>query len=174
MGSSGEIAEIVNRFAVVAEQFCSVLDGAPSLTRIELLTAVYTAIPKLIDQAINMPDVEPNECDGEEADVGIREGTRLGHDDWQRLYSVLKEKLGDWDSYQQVFNPVIDNESIGGSLADDLADIYRDLKDVLVKRKASALRSEDSIWDWRFSFRSHWGKHAIDALKVIHSRLHYN
>jgi hypothetical protein len=32
-------------------------------------------------------------------------------------------------------------------------------------------RAEDIIWEWRLGFSSHWGKHAIDALRTIHFRL---
>ena len=40
----------------------------------------------------------------------------------------LKGKLGDWDLYHQVFDPTQDDEA---SLADDIADIYSDLKEGL-------------------------------------------
>jgi hypothetical protein len=81
---------------------------------------------------------------------------------------LLKEKLGDWDSYRQVFDPTEDTEAIFGSLADDIADIYRDLQEGLVLCEA---RPQDAIWEWRLLFYSHWGKHAINALLTTHFRL---
>jgi Domain of unknown function (DUF5063) len=51
---------------------------------------------------------------------------------------------------------------------DDLADIWRDLKeglDVLTNRTASA--EVDAIWHWRFSFESHWGRHARSAITAL-------
>jgi hypothetical protein len=172
--SSRANLEIVDRFSVVAAQFCAVVDAAPRLSREEFLSQVYSVLPKLIDQAICMPDIEPDES-SEVAPVpeGQLENTRLGHHQWQRLYDMLKEKLGDWESYRELFDPIGDTEPCGGSLADDLADIYRDLKEVLVRNESSSARPENRIWEWQFSFNSHWGRHAIDALRVIHIRLRY-
>ena len=83
---------------------------------------------------------------------------------------MLKEKLGNWDSYRQLFDPTEDNEAIFGSLADDIADIYFDLKEGLLLAEHQT-PPEDIIWEWRLSFYSHWGKHAMDALLTIHFRL---
>jgi hypothetical protein len=90
---------------------------------------------------------------------------------WRQLYDLLKEKLGDWDLYWQVFNPTTDKEADCGTLADDIADIYRDLKEGLVLNEKRLARPEDVIWEWRLLYYSHWGKHAIDAMLTIHFRL---
>jgi hypothetical protein len=165
--------DTVARFTLVAEQFCAIVDSCPNLSRDELIAQVYSTLPKLIDQAICMPDVELDDSDEEASDrFGQRENTRLGHEEWQRLYHILGENLGDWNAYRQVFDPIFDTELIGGSLADDLADIYRDLKEGLVTNESCTASPEDKIWGWRFSFCTHWGKHAIDALSVLHTRLH--
>jgi len=70
-----------------------------------------------------------------------------------------------------VFDPTKDSEAISGSLADDIADIYRDLKKGLELKETYPRQPEAAIWQWRFGFYSHWGKHAMDALLAIHSRL---
>ena len=90
-----------------------------------------------------------------------------------KLYSLLKlsEPRADWDRYWQVFDPTEDDEAVFGTLADDIADIYRDLKEGLVLIEAHEVPPEDIIWNWRFSFYSHWGKHAMDALLTVHFRL---
>ena len=67
--------------------------------------------------------------------------------------------------------PTEDKEAIFGTLADDLADIYRDLKEGLVLREEKLASSADIIFNWRILYYSHWGKHAIDALLVLHFRL---
>jgi hypothetical protein len=43
------------------------------------------------------------------------------------------------------------------------ADVTRGLRlwDLDVPREAA-------IWEWRFHFESHWGDHAIDALRALH------
>jgi len=53
-------------------------------------------------------------------------------------------------------------------LADDFADIYRDLKEGLNLNESHEASPEDNIWHWRLGYYSHWGKHAIDAVRTIH------
>jgi hypothetical protein len=167
-----EIAQIADRFSAIANQFCSVVDSGPTLDREELLSKLYPILPTLIGEAIGLPDVSRDDDDGPEAQS--RDGNMNGLSDQEcsKLYSFLKEKLGDWDGYHQVFDPTEDTEAVFGTLADDIADIYRDLKEGLISReRREGLPDEDAIWTWRLLFYSHWGKHAMDALLTIHFRL---
>jgi hypothetical protein len=61
-------------------------------------------------------------------------------------------------------------EAVMLSLGDDLVDICRDLKRGLLALDAGAL-GEDVTWEWRFGFYTHWGRHATEALRVLHARL---
>lgn len=88
--------------------------------------------------------------------------------EWERLYQSLKEKLGEWNLYWQVFDPTKDSEAIRGSLADDVADVYRDVKEGLDCHNPDSTLQGEAIWVWRVGYYSHWGKHAIDALRTIH------
>jgi len=45
-----------------------------------------------------------------------------------------------------------DTEAIHGSLADDIADIYRDLKDGLVLKETRRSQPEDLIWECGSAF----------------------
>jgi len=171
MSTSAKNAEAANRFGSVAQRFCRAVDSAPNLNRTELLLQVYRILPQLINEAIDLPNVELSDDEGQEEEQGksqarVRAG--LSEAQWAQLYAFLKEKLGDWDLYWQVFDPIKNNEAIRGSLADDIADIYRDLKAGLVLSAAQQALPEDNIWEWRLLFYSHWGKHAIDALRTIH------
>jgi hypothetical protein len=174
MNTETNHVEIVNRFAGIANRFCSVVDSAPKIERADLLFQIYRILPKVIDEAISVPDVTPSDSnDGIDgtSQVPVRTKHRQSLEEWSQLYNLLKEKLVDWDSYRQVFDPTRDNEAIFGTLADDLADIYRNLKEGIVASESHRARPEDVIWSWRFSFYSHWGKHAMDALLAIHFRL---
>ena len=132
-------------------------------------------LPKLIDSSISLPDVEIDDADAELRDPpDFKEAARQRHPEWQCRYTQLIEVLGDWDCYQVVFNSVKDRESIVGSLADDLADIYGDLNESLIGREARFVSHEEQIWNWRFLFSYHWGKHAVDALSAIYWRLERN
>jgi len=52
------------------------------------------------------------------------------------------------------------------SLSDDLADIYCDLRSGL-NALDDGMDPVDVIWEWRFSFTSHWGDHVLEALRAL-------
>jgi len=171
MNTVADNAAIAGRFAVVANRFCSVVDSASSMERTDLLLQIYRILPKLIDEAISLPDVKLSDSDDPIEGSGqpaFPANVRQSVQEWGQLYNLLKEKLGDWDRYWQVFDPTEDDKAIFGTLADDIADIYRDLKEGLVLIEAHEAPPEDIIWNWRLLFYSHWGKHAIDALRTSH------
>lgn len=56
-----------------------------------------------------------------------------------------------------------------GDLADDITDIYRDLSEGLSLYSTGHLAEAE--WAFVFSFRSHWGRHAADAIQALHSWL---
>ena len=141
------------------------MDSASDIDRTEFVAQVYRILPKLIDQAIEMPNVEPGDNQQRRSPLEVR------HHEWQRLFNALKEKLGQWDLYRQVFDPTGDSNAIFGSLADDIADIYRDLRKGLELKETYPSQPDAAIWEWRFGFYFHWGKHAMDALLAMHSRL---
>ena len=92
----------------------------------------------------------------------------LTNDEAAALQRRLGEKLGDIDFYSVVFDPYdFDTTPVTGSLADDLADIYRDLQDGF-----AALRNGETanaLWQWKFGFDSHWGKHAVEAMYALYN-----
>jgi hypothetical protein len=151
-------------FRSIAAELCAIVDTAPSLDRVVMLSRLYGILPRLIHQAIELPRVS---CSDGDTRIEIRKA-RMKTGDWDRLYQLLKERLGDWNLYWQVFDPTKDSEAIHGSLADDIADIYRDLNDGLGFENPDLALQRDAVWSWRFGFYSHWGKHAIDALRTIH------
>lgn len=130
--------------------------------------------PELVGEGIRLPDTDPFERDKDEADDDsplppMREG--ITYQECAVVYNLLKEKLGEDDLYWTVFDPTKDNEVIRGTLADDIAGIYGDVKQGLLTLKKGAADSRLIIWDWRLSFYSHWGDHATSALRTIHALL---
>jgi hypothetical protein len=83
------------------------------------------------------------------------------------VYERLKEKLGTSGIYWEIFDSTTFSEPIKGSLADDISDIYFDLKESVYLADRNA-RPEDTLWEMRFSFSSHWGRHLTSALRAIY------
>jgi hypothetical protein len=157
--------KVLDRFGVLAKRFCRIVDSAPHLDRTEFVELIYQILPRLIDQAIQLPDVEPSKRRRRKLPKGVSPV------EWQQLFKSLRDKLGDWDLYREVFDPMRDTEAIFGSLADDIADIYRDLKKGLELKETSKRPPEEVIWEWKFSFQCHWGEHATGGLRAIYFRL---
>jgi hypothetical protein len=92
----------------------------------------------------------------------------MTNDDTTVLRHRIGTKLGDHDLYSVVFDPSErDSAPVTGSLADDVADIYRDLQDGFAELRAG--RSANALWQWKFGFDRHWGKHAGEANYALHS-----
>lgn len=53
-----------------------------------------------------------------------------------------------------------------GDAGDDLADVWRDLKEGMLAWEAGDHRG--AAWTWHFGFEVHWGYHAVDVLRQIH------
>ena len=109
--------EVFSRFAEVAKKYWGAVESARSVERNDLVLRIYRLLPLLIREAIGLAVVEPSEYGNQKE----RRKARMSEQQWGELYSLLKEKLWDWNLYSQVFDPTKDREAIDGSLADDIA-----------------------------------------------------
>ncbi len=85
------------------------------------------------------------------------------------LYTNLRRIIGIRDAYWMEFDHM-GEESASGSLADDLTDIYYELKRSLPHLEIDA---SQAVNDLRSGFKFHWGQHLVDAerhLYVLGSR----
>ena len=161
-------------FVQLAEQFCELVEASEGIGREELLHRMHTLLPRLYAQALLLPndpegeDVAEEDDDSDEPLNHAPDPDRSSHEAWQHLYKSLGEKLGSTDFYAEIFDPYHDppEEAVMGSLADDFADIYRDLKAGLLKWSRG--ERDAAVWHWRFDFEAHWGEHASGALRAIH------
>jgi len=76
------------------------------------------------------------------------------------LYTQLVEILDDRDSYWLEFDRDGDSLMMTGSLADDLTDIYCELKHGLRTVEEDPARA---VQAWQDGFSAHWGQHLTDA-----------
>ena len=86
---------------------------------------------------------------------------------WSGLYHLLREKLGPLDTYWALFDSTKKEDLVQGTLSADLPEIYFDLKRDLNLDK-TGISQADFAWELRFSFWSHWGRHALEALKAMY------
>jgi hypothetical protein len=102
--------------------------------------------------------------------------SRVDLDERFELYSRLRLLLGDRDGYWLEFDRAGDGaDGMTGSLADDLTDIYCELKAGLGLYDQSP---EDALTAWVCSYEVHWGGHLADAERHLaqltaHGRLEF-
>lgn len=152
---------VATSFASVCRRYCDIVDASAATEKIELLLQLYRVLPELILEAIRLPDTDPwkrDEEDGSDVDLTPSKHPSLEMTDqeWGNLYKLLKEKLGEPPFYWAVFNPVEDKEAIEASLADDIADIYRDVIEGVRLLSKTTTDPGEIIWEWRLLFHSHW------------------
>ncbi|PLY14701.1 MAG: DUF5063 domain-containing protein [Sedimenticola sp.] len=82
------------------------------------------------------------------------------------MYAKLHRLLGEKDGYWMEFDVAHDGQSMTGSLADDLTDIYCELKQGLKLLENEPKRVFD---DWINGYRVHWGQHLIDAERHLYT-----
>lgn len=142
--------DAVDSFVREARAFCSFVESASKLSLAERLDTARWHLIHLYTAALSLPSVEPDDSDaGPSREV-------------PKSWPGFEGK----DSYWEVFDPYQLDEPVGGSLTDDLLDVYRDVQGGLVLWDAS--QHPNAIWEWRFHFNVHWGDHAIDALRALH------
>jgi hypothetical protein len=117
---------------------------------------VRAAIAELHFAAINLPKVDFDED---------HESETVPKEKWedirQRFSNLLVE--GYWD----VFDPLKEEEPVFNPLSDDLADIYSHIREDLSLYEAGYIY--EAVWQWRFNYLIHWGKHLTSAQRALHS-----
>lgn len=88
-----------------------------------------------------------------------------GHDGWLAVYGRCAALP--FQHYSTCADP---HESAGacietGDLADDLADVWRDLKSGLAQYLNGSPAA--AAWTWRSDYSAHWGRHATGALHAL-------
>ena len=152
---------VVATFAQSASQFCELVEQCDRYESGDFFHRVRMVLPLLYHQAMQLP-----ETSGDSQTLN----RTLTHEEWCRILSSLSTKLGECDTYWVIFAPTqLEPESpVCGSLNDDIADIYRDLKNGLIHWAAGDEKLRESVvWEWKFSFETHWSHHLVNALRVM-------
>lgn len=148
----------LTRMRAVAEEYCRLIEGLESrpanwLERLNgLLPRLHAAVASLAgSRGDGRHYLEPN------LDARFE------------LYTRLCGLLGDRDSYWMEFDAAGEEHGKSGSLADDLTDIYCELKYGLTLLSAQPEAPGDAFEGWRTGYRVHWGQHLVDAERHLYS-----
>lgn len=155
-------------FKTAAERYCSLFESQPTDVN-RWIEEVLSALAQVYAAAHRLPDFSLSD---EAPD--IPDSLDVTHEDWRSLFGFVQRALGSRDAYWAYFDPSepsdANEEPIFHSLADDLADIYRDLKPGLRAWETGDDRYlETIVFDWKTPlFGCHWGLHAVSAMRALH------
>ncbi len=145
-----DIARPIASFVREVYEFCDFIKDAGKLPLPDRLQRARRHLLALYAAGADLPHIEP---------LSERTGpTHPSPEDWAAFES--------FETYWEVFDPYKQEEPVAGSLSDDLLDVYRDVRRGLWAWEKNQIA--DAVWDWRFSFDTHWGDHAVDALRALH------
>jgi hypothetical protein len=136
--------------AGLARRYCDLIDGS-TRDGSPWLRHVAGLLPRL-QAAVSSVQVPVS---------GQIDTPRVDLDERFELFSRLRTLLADRDAYWLEFDQTSDGTSgMTGSLADDLTDIYCELKSGL---RLHPLVPERALATWAHGFECHWCRHLIDA-----------
>ncbi len=160
---SGAVIE----FVAVAREVCSFLEQAEGFAKPVFMDKTRKILPLLYYKAVMLPTTEAFFEDGPERFVTEQE--------WQTIHDTILNKLGKHNDYPEVIDPLIRDteDKVGGSIAENLADIYQDLKDfVMVYRMGTVELMNDALWECMQHFDQEWGQKLLNSLRALHNLLH--
>lgn len=152
-------------FRDAAEAYCTEVEavGAEPLDSADeraLVLRLRARVAALVAAAVALPDVEVTTSDTSRS---------IDHAAWTDRFAALDRALGSSATYWTALPTGVGEADIAlVPLADDLADIWRDLRSALDWLDSGA-DPADVVWEWQFGFETHWGLHAVQALRALHA-----
>lgn len=136
--------------AALAKRYCALIEAA-SRGQGQWLAGVAQLLPRLHAAVASVEAGHDPVSDSDPVDLDAR----------FELFTRLRVLLGDRDSYWLEFDCAAEGaHEMTGSLADDLTDIYCELKQGL---RLYASDPHRALVMWASGYVHHWGQHLIDA-----------
>lgn len=158
------IEPCVTNFADVAARYCAHIEKCEKFINRAFIKKAHALLVELYAMALTLPNVPATNtrilASVPKTFVGLK-----------RILKKIQKRTHQHDFHWEIFDPYDDkdHEPVCGWLADDFADIYRDIKTGLVAfEKGTPKAISEAVWQWRFSFWSHWGEHATGAIHALY------
>ena len=139
---------LAESFYTLCKQFCNAVDNM-AVSKDNAGTWMVLLM-RLYKQALELPETEPD---------NVSSPLRITH--------LPTPSISCSDVYWEVFSPLEKDDPVCGSFYDDLSDIYIDLYFGIMEYDAGHINN--AIWTWKFGVDNHWGQHAVDAIRALHS-----
>lgn len=153
----------VRAFVIRADAYVALTESLPTALSMAFVERLAGVLVGLYESALALPDLTPPSVEPEKSAVGTQRSANLR--------SELAQLFSGHAAYWSVFDPYDerDHEPVIGDLVDDMVSIYEDVQTGLAVYPRGGPEADDAIWDWRFGFRSHWGRHLTAAVRALHA-----
>lgn len=151
----------LERLTDVAREYCDFIErfeGLDAQESTRFLANLSRMLPRLHAAVAALGDVEGFHAFVDDDDLDKR----------FELYSRLHDALGELDAYWMEFDVARDSQEKSGSLADDLTDIYWELKKGL-RRLQQRADTRGTLRCWGAGYRLNWGQHLVDAERHLYA-----
>lgn len=158
----------VLEFLRVAHEYCLFIEKTDDNDGHRLMEFFQKISPLLYLKGSLLPVIEPEYPEANERMVTEEE--------WESVFNDLRNKFGKDDEFYSV-DPALaaPGETVKSSMAENLTDIYQDLKDfILLYQKRSRAAKENAVCNARSWFLVRWGPALLRSLKNIHGILAEN
>lgn len=155
----------VLEFLTVANEYCLLVESCDKYPQQTLMEYLQRILPLLFIKGSLLPEIAPDDPDYHEKFVT--------EEQWEANYNSLKSFFDTYEHYWAVHHPGDpEPKTEKRSLAEDLADIYQDVKDfIILYQKPLTASKENAVAACRLAFEEFWGKKAIQAGFIIHQAL---
>ena len=155
-------ARVVTEMVTLANEYCVYLETAENKSREGVLKFAVTILPLMYLKGSLLPTTTVDYPEANERFVTEEE--------WERVFTMLRDKFGETDECW-IIDPqhVNETEPLKASLAENLSDIYQDMKDfVLLYQKNTLPSRQNALADMRELFTNHWGYRIANILPRLH------
>ena len=143
----------------VAHEFCVFTEGVEKTEVKDVLSFYQKVLPLMYIKGSLLPDL--TDVDNSFAERYVSE------EHWEQVFMSIKTKFGD-DEYYWIVDQ--NREMIKASLAENIADIYQDMKDfVVLFQKNQLAAKENAVYDVKKFLAFHWGPRLTNSLNHIHN-----
>lgn len=161
-----------------AEAYCRVIETARGVDRSRFVSEVAHSLAAAVAAAYEVATVDYFEKDHKDFVPGISD------EQWLACHTEITGVLDVWNDYWTTADvyrldaatglpdltlDLPEDFTVNLALADALTDIWRDLQEGLIALRQGA-SAKAVAWHWQFTFRAHWGAHALDALRALHAQ----
>lgn len=151
-------------FVTVSAAVCSFLEKNDEVTTKEFVDRLTKLLPMLYLKTALLP-VLMEETDGDLQSAVTEE-------DYEAIRQMASDRLGSSDGYLEVFTEGMQysDTPVLVTISENLADIYQDLKDMLVNFQSAELSiMNDAVLACKTSFEEYWGQKLLNALRALHN-----